>query len=106
MKALRSNLFHAALFYPVLIFAGACNSFEVAATPAFRAAFAGSAAVLALYFSFVVARVASERHRLIFLVGILVCAFGENFCVHVLELYHFAGQSAPPYGIPPYVILG
>lgn len=99
------SLFHACLFYPVFVLIGLQNSLWAAGSGWYRVTFAASSLLLLLYFSRVI-RVSNPRQRMIFLVGMLVCAFGENFCVHTLDLYHFAGTLSPPYSIPPYVVLG
>ena len=99
------TLFHACLFYPVFILIGAQNSFTAVDSGWYRFTFPASALLLMVY-SLVVLRASNHRQRMLFLVGMLVCAFGENLCVHALDLYHFAGALAPAYSIPPYVVLG
>jgi len=99
------TLAHACLFYPVFLLIGLQNSFVTAANGWYRVTFAASALLLLLYCCLVL-RASNPRQRMVFLVGMLVCAFGENLCVHGLDLYHFAGASSAPYSIPPYVVVG
>ena len=99
------SLIHAFLFYPVFVLIGLQNSFSAAAGGWYRLTFPASALLLMLY-SALVLRASNHRQRLIFLGGMLVCAFGENLCVHAFDLYHFAGALSSPYSIPPYVVVG
>jgi hypothetical protein len=97
-------LLRALLFYPVFLAIGLLNaSWTLGGW--YRLAFPLSALLLMAY-SLDVLRVSTPRQRMLFLGAMLVCAVGENICVHVLGLYRFAGADGAPYPIPPYVVMG
>ena len=101
----RLRRLHALLFYPVLVFAGLTNSFFVADSGLYRFLFPGSVLCLVLYFAYLL-RISTPFLRMLWLIGMFMCAFGENFLVYALDMYNFSPTLHPPYAIPPYVILG
>lgn len=101
----RLRRLHALLFYPVLVFAGLTNSFFVAESGLHRFLFPSSVLCLVLYFAYLL-RISTPFLRMLWLIGMFMCAFGENFLVYALDMYNFSPTVQAPYAIPPYVILG
>jgi serine/threonine protein kinase len=101
----RRRLRHALAFYLVLAFAGLTNSFFIADSGLYRFVFPTAIAAMGLYFAYLL-KISTPLQRMIWLIGMFVCGFGENFLVYGLDLYHFSPTVRPPYAIPPYVIVG